>query len=165
MNSKRNLIAGLGAAAVATAIALPVTSAFAGHENTVATASLNGKKEVDDMSDRRIVGDKNGRGTATVFGIDGDPATLCYSLLVKNIGPATGAHIHEAGPDENGPVVAFLAPPADGTAADCLTDGEEGKFAEGVTAAEILANPEDYYVNVHNEAFPNGAIRGQLVKR
>ena len=35
----------------------------------------------------------------------------------------------------------------------------------GRPAAEILANPEDYYVNVHNEAFPNGAIRGQLAKR
>lgn len=163
MNAKRKTLAGLGAAALAASIALPVTSAFAGHENTVAKASLNGKNEVDDMSDRRIVGDRNGRGSAVVFGIDGDANTLCYSLLVKKIGPATGAHIHEGAEGENGPVVAFLAPPADGTAGDCLTDGEEGKFAEGTTAAEILANPEDYYVNVHNEAFPNGAIRGQLV--
>lgn len=163
MNATRKTLAGLGAAALAASIALPVTSAFAGHENTVAKASLNGKNEVDDMSDRRIVGDRNGRGSAVVFGIDGDANTLCYSLLVKKIGPATGAHIHEGAEGENGPVVAFLAPPADGTAGDCLTDGEEGKFAEGTTAAEILANPEDYYVNVHNEAFPNGAIRGQLV--
>lgn len=169
MNVTRKTIAAVGAAAVAAAVALPVTSAFAGHENTVAKASLNGKNEVDDMSDRRIVGDRNGRGSAVVFGIDGDANTLCYSLLVKKIGPATGAHIHEGAEGENGPVVAFLAPPADGTAGDCLTDGEEGKFPVGddgeplATAAEILANPEDYYVNVHNEAFPNGAIRGQLV--
>ena len=81
---------------------------------------------------------------------------------MKKIKTATGAHIHEGAPGENGPVVAFLAAPGDGTAADCLTDGEEGKFAEGVTAAEILDNPEDYYVNVHNEQFPGGAIRGQL---
>ncbi len=69
--------------------------------------------------------------------------------------------------DPNGDPLTVLVdvPPADGTAGDCLTDGEEGKFAEGTTAAEILANPEDYYVNVHNEAFPNGAIRGQLVTR
>lgn len=163
MNATRKTLAGLGAAALAASIALPVTSAFAGHENTVAKASPNGKNEVDDMSDRRIVGDRNGRGSAVVFGIDGDPATLCYSLLVKKIGPAMGAHIHEGAEGENGPVVAFLAPPADGTAGDCLTDGEEGKFAEGTTAAEILENPEDYYVNIHNEKFPNGAIRGQLV--
>ena len=41
------------------------------------------------------VGDKNGRGEAYVFGIDGDPTTLCYVLTVEKIAPATGAHIHE----------------------------------------------------------------------
>ena len=163
MNATRKTLVGLGAAALAASIALPVTSAFAGHENTVASAALSGSNEVDPESDRRIVGDKNGSGSAVVFGIDGDPATLCYSLLVDKIRPAVAAHIHEGAPGENGPVVANLAAPADGTAGDCLTDGEEGKFLGDTTAAEILANPEDYYVNVHNEQFPGGAIRGQLV--
>ena len=118
MNRTRKTIAAVGAAAAVTAaVALPVTSAFAGHENTVAKASLNGKKEVDDtVKNKRIVGDKNGRGQAIVFGIDGDPSTLCYSLIVKKIKTATGADIHEGAPGENGPVVAFLAAPGDGTA-------------------------------------------------
>lgn len=171
MFTTRKTFAALGAAAVAASIALPITSAVAGHENTVASAVLDGRNEVSDTSDRRIVGDKNGSGSAVVFGIDGDPNTLCYSLIVKKIRPAVAAHIHEGQPGENGPVVANLAAPADKTAGDCLTDGEEGKFPVGddgeplTTVAEILANPEDYYVNVHNEQFPGGAIRGQLAKQ
>jgi hypothetical protein len=29
---------------------------------------------------------------------------------------------------------------------------------------DIIKNPGNYYVNVHNAEFPKGAIRGQLVK-
>jgi hypothetical protein len=29
---------------------------------------------------------------------------------------------------------------------------------------EIRQNPENFYVNVHNDEFPGGAVRGQLSK-
>ena len=154
--------ASLGALGIAAA-------AFAGHTNTILTTSLNGRNEVAaGAKNSGIVGDPNARGEAYVFGIDNDPATLCYVLTVNKLSGATAAHIHEAAAGSNGPVVVSLAAPGDGNAADCLTEGEPGKFAtdaNGVprtSVAEILAHPADYYVNVHNADYPGGAIRGQL---
>lgn len=164
--TKIGALAGVGVAAVA--IAGAATIASAGHTNTVLETTLDGRNEVaTGATNSRIVGDPNGSGEAYVFGIDGDTTTLCYVLTVDKIAPAAAAHIHEAAAGENGPVVVNLAAPADGNAADCLTEGEAGKFvvANGVqltTVADILANPSDYYVNVHNAEFPGGAIRGQL---
>ncbi|ASC71830.1 hypothetical protein XM38_027840 [Halomicronema hongdechloris C2206] len=144
--------------------------AKAGHTNVILTTQLDGSAEVasdGDLDD--IVGDPTGTGQAYVFGIDGDATTLCYVLEVSGIqtvpvGDGMAAHIHEGGPNENGPVVAALAGPEDGNAGDCLTEGEEGKFPTGEAGIvqRILNNPQDFYINVHNPRFPGGAIRGQL---
>ena len=163
MKTKLKLAAGISAAFAAGALFAPLNGASAGHANSVLEADLRGRNEVaPDATSRRNVGDPNGRGEAYVFGIDNDPKTLCYVLTVEKIAPATAAHIHEGAPGTNGPVVASLGAPADGNAADCLTEGEAGKFPTGETVADILANPGDYYVNVHNAEYPGGAIRGQL---
>ena len=168
MNNRMKLAAGLGVAFGVGALFSPLDIAGAGHTNTVLEAALSGRNEVaTDATNRRIVGDRDGRGEVYVFGVDGDPTTLCYVLTVSRIEPATAAHIHKGAPGENGPVVANLAAPADGNAADCLTEGEVGpgttpKFPTGETVQNILQNPGDYYVNVHNAEYPGGAIRGQL---
>jgi hypothetical protein len=147
--------------------------AQAGHLNTVLEADLNGREEVASAGKNRgIVGDPNGRAEAYVFGIDGDPTTLCYLLVgVRKIaeldqapGNGRAAHIHFGARGGNGPVVANLAWPQDGQAADCLTEGEPGKFPTGEAGIVqlILKNPQDFYINIHNSVYPNGAIRGQL---
>jgi len=148
---------------VAAALLATMGIASAGHTNLVLVAELDGRAEVaTQATNNRIVGDPNGTGEVYVFGIDGDPTTLCYVLLVDKIATAAAAHIHEGAAGSNGPVVVNLAAPADGNAADCLTEGEAGKFVGDQTVAEILANPGNYYVNVHNAEYPGGAIRGQL---
>lgn len=158
----------------ATGVGLVVGSSFAismasaGHLNTVLEADLTGRAEVG--ADSRMAGDPNGRGEAYVFGIDGDTATLCYVITVDKIdltfvpGTTGMAHIHEGAAGTNGPVVASLAFPVGGDAADCLTEGEAGKFAGNPVGivSEILAHPDEYYVNVHTGEYPSGAIRGQL---
>ena len=159
---------------LALAIAAPL--AIAGHLNRLLTADLDGRQEVNTSGNNGIVGDPNGRGEFYVFAIDSVAATdnsrvLCYNLQVKRIaetelapGNGRAAHIHKGKLGENGPVVANLAWPQDGQAADCLDARlrpAQFPLGDGVVA-DILANPGDYYVNVHNTEFPGGAIRGQL---
>lgn len=144
-------------------VASPLT--YAGHTNPVLKTHLTGDAMVDSK------GDTDGSGTAYVFGVDGDPTTLCYVLDVKDIQmvpvkEGMAAHIHEAGKGKNGSPVAALAGPEDGNAGDCLTEGEKGKFPTGEAGIvqRILKNPSQFYINVHNPDFPNGAIRGQLME-
>ncbi|MGB7083918.1 MAG: CHRD domain-containing protein [Phormidesmis sp.] len=159
----------LGLAAIAIGISVP-QKALAGHTNPVLHTMLDGSAEVAEDGDMSmLVGDGTGQGEAYVFGIDGDEATLCYSLFVSGVqlvpvGEGMAAHIHEGARGENGPVVAALAGPEDGNAADCLSEGEEGKFPTGEMGIvqRILNNPGDFYVNVHNPQYPAGAVRGQL---
>ena len=101
-------------------------------------------------------GDADGTGTAKVT-VNPGQSRVCYELTVSNNAPATAAHIHEAGPNAAGPVRVGLAAPADGDSSGCVDISRE-------LALEILKNPGDYYVNVHNPAFPGGAVRGQLAK-
>jgi hypothetical protein len=54
-----------------------------------------------------------------------------------------------------GPVVVTLPTPTFNTAFSCV-DVAPAVFDD------LAANPGEFYVNVHNTAFPAGAIRGQL---
>jgi hypothetical protein len=161
-------------ALLALAIAAPL--AIAGHLNALLNAELDGRQEVNTSGNNAMVGDPNGKGEFYVFAIDSVGATdnskvLCYNLQVKRIaeldlapGNGRAAHIHKGKAGENGPVVANLAWPQNGQAADCLDARlRPAQFPVGdAVVADILANPENYYVNVHNSQYPGGAIRGQL---
>ncbi len=95
-------------------------------------------------------GDPDGSGTATVT-VSVRDQEVCYSFEVSGVEPLTGAHIHEAPVGSPGPIVV----PLDVSGSGC----------EEVTArlaAQILAHPSDYYLNVHTAEFPAGALRDQL---
>ena len=113
---------------------------------TVLQTELSGEEEVPP-------GDPDGSGSATVIVIP--PDTICYTLTAEGIEPATAAHIHEAPPGEPGPVVLPLEPPTSGVSGGCTE-------ADPELVSNLQENPDEYYVNVHNEEYPNGAIRGQL---
>jgi hypothetical protein len=109
-------------------------------------ASMTGEKEVPGP------GDPDGSGSAVVKVFR---ANVCYTLTVENIAPATAAHIHLGLRDEAGPIVAPLEPPTGGSSKACVE-------IPRALSLELREHPGRYYVNVHNEEFPNGAIRGQL---
>ena len=113
-------------------------------------ATLSGPAE-------KPAGDPQGSGTAS-FQVDPAKGEVCYTLQVSKIAPATMAHIHKAPPGAAGPVVVPLAAPdASGKSAGCAK-------ADAAVLTAIQETPSDYYVNVHNAAFPGGAVRGQLTK-
>ena len=79
----RLIAAAAGAVGLGVGLLLAPTPATAGHTNTLLTADLTGRAEVAADGSKGVVGDPNGRGEAYVFGIDGDPTTLCYILEVS----------------------------------------------------------------------------------
>jgi len=101
--------------------------------------------------------DADGMGHAN-FKVDAAKNEVCYDLTVEKIAAATAAHVHKGAAGASGPpVVMMKAPDANGKVTGCAT-------ADPAVVKDILANPANYYVNVHNAEFGGGAIRGQLSK-
>jgi hypothetical protein len=128
--------------------AVAVRPAAAQATPVVLTAVMTGAQEAPGP------GDPDGFGVAVLVLLP-EQQLICYTLVVVNIAPATSAHIHIAPPGEPGPVVVPLAPPTSGVSAGCTP-------ARRAVIEAIAANPGAYYVNVHNEPYPAGAVRGQL---
>jgi hypothetical protein len=108
-------------------------------------------------------GDPDGSGTAD-FKLKtrkGKPkGKVCFRFTFQGIDDPMAAHIHEGPPGVAG---AIVVPFFEGTTAfpspieDCVK-------AQRALVKRIGKHPGDFYVNLHNEAFPAGAIRGQLGK-
>ncbi len=108
------------------------------------SATLTGAAEVPGP------GDPDGSGFSIVE-ING--TSIRYTIIVAGIDTVTAAHIHTGAAGVAGPVLIGLT--------------TSGQLTGTVTATQaqvnqILANPSGFYVNVHNAAFPDGAVRGQL---
>lgn len=98
-------------------------------------------------------GDPDGSGLAIVRW-NTDDGTICYKILVREIEPAIAAHIHIGAEGVAGPVVQGLNAPTDGQSSGCVVNEQ--------LADALAADPDNYYVNVHNAQYPAGAVRGQL---
>jgi CHRD domain len=147
-------LARLTAAAVAVILVLP-SAAFAPRHPLF--AALNGQNEISEDGERGA-GDNNGGGSFSAV-IKGQQ--LCYGLAVRDIGNPTMAHIHRGGRNTNGPILIPLTQPQTGdpgASSGC-------RMISQSLVRQIRRNPRRFYVNVHNSAYPDGAIRGQLFSR
>jgi hypothetical protein len=110
-------------------------------------------------------GDADGSGVA-ILRLDLAEERVCYTIVVRDIAapvePAAGvgsAHVH-------GPL------PATGIALDLDTNfaatgtdtyiARDCVSATSAAIAALLADPESFYVNVHNSEYPTGAVQGSL---
>jgi hypothetical protein len=107
-------------------------------------------------AERPNPGDPDGIGRAVIT-IDDAANKICVALQFANVAlPANGFHIHLAPPGAAGPIVVPLAAPTTNQTYQCLVVENEALLDN------IAANPDQYYINVHNADFPGGALRGQL---
>ena len=97
-------------------------------------------------------GDPDGDGTATVT-LNATTGEACWEIAVTGMDQPAAAHIHRGTAEVVGPVVVPFGQTFQ--AQGCGT-------ADGALIREIVAAPADFYVNVHNAAYPEGAVRGQL---
>jgi hypothetical protein len=103
----------------------------------------------------------SGAGGVAVVQINEATGEITYRVVAFKlptiIAGSPGAHIHFGTAEQRGPIVQEFQ----------LTGLNTGLVATGTAtdpelAAAILANPENYYVNVHTTVCPTGTVRGQL---
>jgi hypothetical protein len=151
MHRRRGLTAtvvGLISAALALAV---VGGAFAA-KSIKETANLSGQNEVPPA-------DPDGSGTADVT-LKKKKGEVCFDITFQGIQNPVAGHIHKGGAGVNGPIkVLFFEDP----------NGLSSPISGCVDAKKNLIKkigekPKKWYVNLHTEDFPAGAIRGQLKK-
>jgi hypothetical protein len=134
---------------VAVSILLVGTTLAGNAKGRTLTATLTGAAEAPGP------GDPDGSGSVVIV-LDPGTGEVCYDWQVTGIQPPlTGAHIHKAPAGQPGPVVVPTPRTSDFAGDACV-------FADKRLVAAILAHPDEYYFNVHNQEYPAGALRGQL---
>ena len=104
-------------------------------------------------------GVKDGVGAALI-NIAG--TKVCSELKATMGEKPLKAHIHKGAMGASGPVVVDLMPSfKPGEAAQASNTCVE---TTADIAAQLIADPARYYVNIHSDGHPDGAMRGQLAK-
>ena len=84
------------------------------------------------------------------------------AIIVDNIAGANQAHIHRAPASFFGPNVVELAAPHNPGAGNPGASTYCNNAVPATTIKDIRLNPRNFYINIHNVPYDNGALRGQL---
>jgi len=133
------------------AFAIPGLGAAAPDDPKLTAKPMDGDQEVPGP------GDDDGKGNAKLT-LKPSKNEVCFVIKFKNIEDPTAAHIHKGVEGKDGDIVVelFTDTQDESPVKDCVSDVED-KLLE-----QLEAKPEKFYVNVHNDEFEDGAIRGQL---
>lgn len=131
------------------------------------TVNLSWENEVDDSGDDPVFGvgeePATGQAIVEVDAFNGEMTVeLDYAEITQEFDDSPGAHIHVGAIDENGGVVIGFATAAELAAGDGSLTTTVEEDIDTFRFAELIEDPDGFYVNVHNADFPAGAIRGQL---
>jgi hypothetical protein len=110
--------------------------------------------ELDGASEVPGPGDPDGSGTVTLQLGTVSNEVCVDELSVSNIATPTLFHIHQAPVGVAGPIVVDLVP--------ALTTVPFCTVVDASLMQQLITAPEGFYLNIHNQDFPAGAIRGQL---
>ena len=101
-------------------------------------------------------GDPDGTGSAT-FTIYPATGWICFKVSHSMVEPTNAGHIHQGARGANGPPVVNLYSDTGtwGPIEDCVP-------SDPATASGLVNNPRGYYVQLHNQPYPLGVVRGQL---
>ncbi len=125
------------------------------HGGTPLSASLTGQAEVPPV--------ESGSGIMDLT-LNSGQREICFTLSLQDVASPTRAHIHRGVAGQNGGVEVFFFDtvipepiPVPDPLRGCV-------WAPRDLIKEIRKTPANFYINVHNDDFPGGAVRGQLTR-
>lgn len=149
----------VGSVVASTALAEPVAEG-----GRKFTTPMSGAEECNSATPAVCgVGDPDGSATGHIT-VNVGQQRVCWEFTnVTNIAAPHRGHIHKAAAGTNGAIVVdFFNMPVGtpGPLTGCTT-----AVISRALLKDIIQHPSAYYLNLHNEPFPAGAIRGQLEKK